>query len=204
MGKEISLDNLSEAYNKLSETAAQANEVYEQVTKFLNRDIYPDYKLQSEPGEPYDLRLIEFPEVLEMHYLSAYEPIKSQQEIILNSFIDRLEFNNESTKIVVGRSDSSGEEALYVGWRIFPSTKREVYFVERHGARYGDNKSWVLEGNLDSFLSPESIGRTPRNKDELNKNGPRILEKIDKKISLDEFADVYREALNSKIISSGI
>ncbi len=198
------IEKLIKDYSNLTGLAKDAERFHDEAIHFLNRKLYPDYMLNSKPADPYSLKAIESPKVLDViWYDSPDEPLESQSKLIFATLEESLNLAEKSTKVVAGRGLGAGDDALYAAWQIVPDVRENIYLVVMHSARYHDRNVWLLEGDLNALLSPDSVGRLPRSGDEKEaKTWSHIITPIDEDISFEDFGNAYRKALESEIIKS--
>lgn len=200
-------EQLVGTYKRLEAMANEVSDLGREVMRFLNRELFADYSLDSRPEDPYALKTVRMPSVVTGPIYvgtdaSLSDLLESQTDLIRASLEMELELAERSTKVVAGKGmGSGGDDALYAAWQMNSGIRPNLYLIVSRSARYGKENMWLLEGDLGAFLSAESIGRMPRSdsEEEMRTFKNRVTQ-VEKRISLEEFGDSFREALNSGII----
>jgi hypothetical protein len=198
--------------NDLQESAKRLGTFKDLIYRFLNRKYHGEdefYFIDSAPGDALvnvtddKLRII----FDRMTNSSVPESLREVYQELWNEFKKTIAIDPKPIKVVSGEGSPSGDDAVYVGWRIFEETGRNIYLIFTNSARYGSFHIFLFEGDINNFFDAENIGRMRRADERTGeqKNGPIMPDHSDlpaaQNIQPETFDSLYAHLKRHDIIN---
>lgn len=215
----IACQNLNELPPLIDEFQTATKEMrffLDWVHKFLSREAY-QLKVNAPSYNQYvSLKLCGITTFLKYMFPLSTKPPMDFRDVLGAAMRiavgEHLQIKEGCYPLVAGRGGVGSQDELYAAWHIYGETCPNIYLVVGQQSRCQSMLVWLVEGDVQSFLSPEEIGwrlLEPKVVDEtklavermVSSDGGRETLRIKTAVMPAGFMDIYQLALEAGVIS---